>query len=138
MHWLIRPWRQMLDFNGRATRREFWLFHLQTFVLIVLYVVLVGEMVRGSGSAVLGVLLTLLQLVPLAVILVASLSVAVRRLHDHDKSGWFYLLTFVPLIGWLFFLFMMLTPGTNGENSYGYDPRDGDQAAAEDVAAVFS
>jgi uncharacterized membrane protein YhaH (DUF805 family) len=138
MHWLIRPWRQMLDFNGRATRREFWLFHLQTFVLIVLYVVLVGEMVRGSGSAVLGVLLTLLQLVPLAVIVVASLSVAVRRLHDHDKSGWFYLLTFVPLIGWLFFLFMMLTPGTNGENSYGYDPRDGDQPPAEDVAAVFS
>ncbi|HEX5183359.1 MAG TPA: type II toxin-antitoxin system prevent-host-death family antitoxin [Allosphingosinicella sp.] len=61
------------------------------------------------------------------VLVVAHLAVAVRRLHDHDKTGRFYLLAFVPLIGWLFALFMMLTPGTEGENSYGCDPCYGDE-----------
>lgn len=138
MRWLIRPWRQALDFNGRATRREFWLFHLQIFVLIYGSAMVLGAAVAITGSGMVAALLSLAELVILVVILIAGLSVATRRLHDHDKTGWFYLLALVPFVGWLFFLIMMLTPGTNGENSYGYDPRDGDQRSDDQIAAVFS
>lgn len=71
-------------------------------------------------------------------LVIASLAAGVRRLHDHDKTGWLFLLSLVPLIGWIFFLIMTLTPGTKGENSYGYDPREGDFLSAEEVASVFS
>ena len=70
--------------------------------------------------------------------ILAQLAAGVRRIHDHDKTGWFILLGMVPLVGWIFFLIMMLTPGTPGENSYGYDPREGDRPSLEEVAGVFS
>ena len=138
MLWIIRPWRRALDVSGRATRREFWLFHLQIFVVIFGFA-FVSSMARALfHSEVVGAFIAIPELLLVLVMVVAGLSLAIRRLHDHDKSGWFYLLAFVPLIGWIFFLIMMLTPGTPGENSYGYDPRDGDDAPVEDVAAVFS
>jgi uncharacterized membrane protein YhaH (DUF805 family) len=70
--------------------------------------------------------------------ILAQLAAGVRRIHDHDKTGWFILLALVPLIGWIFFLIMMLTPGTPGENSYGYDPCEGDRPSPDEVAEVFS
>ena len=138
MYWLIRPWRRALDFSGRATRREFWLFHLQIFVLIFAYALTVGAVHAIFASETLGALLVIPELLLLLVVIVVSWSVAVRRLHDHDKTGWFYLLAFVPFIGWIFFLIMMLTPGTPGENGYGFDPREGDRPSAQEVASVFS
>ena len=69
---------------------------------------------------------------------IATISAGVRRIHDHDKTGWLLLLSFVPLFGWIFLLIMTLTPGTRGENSYGYDPREGDAPSADEMAAIFS
>jgi uncharacterized membrane protein YhaH (DUF805 family) len=138
-YWLVRPWRQTFDFSGRATRREYWLFIAQLYAVLVLAVIglgaLVGEATFGmseSGAAGMGlgaILLSLLVFIP-------YLSASVRRLHDHDKSGWLFLLSMVPLIGWIFYLIMMLTPGTPGENGYGPDPRD--RLGAADMAGVFS
>ena len=135
---LTRPWRRCLDFKGRSTRREFWLFYLQS-ILVIIAAGLLAEIAKalGASEAIIGFMTIPFVLIVLFMIL-AQLAAGVRRIHDHDKTGWFILLGMVPLVGWIFFLIMMLTPGTPGENSYGYDPREGDRPSLEDVAGVFS
>jgi uncharacterized membrane protein YhaH (DUF805 family) len=140
LYWVLRPWRQTFDFSGRATRREYWLFIVQLYLALVLAVIGLGAVAgaagagtgeRGAAGIGLGVILLFL------VAFIPYLSASVRRLHDHDKSGWLFLLSMVPLVGWIFYLIMMLTPGTPGENGYGPDPRD-PLGSAEDMAGVFS
>lgn len=135
--WVFRPWRQAFKFDGRATRREYWLFYVQlaiVFTGLILAASALTDWGRGPmAGAVMAVLIGFYFYT-----FVAIVSASVRRLHDHDKSGWLYLLSLVPLIGWIFFLIMMLTPGTPGENSYGPDPRAGDRLSAADVGKVFS
>jgi uncharacterized membrane protein YhaH (DUF805 family) len=138
MYWVLRPWRQMFDFSGRATRREYWLFQAQMLGLYFGFLLLTGMMATRLESAMAGGLLAAMMLVFFLFYFIGSLSAGVRRLHDHDKTGWLFLLSAVPLIGWIFYLIMTLTPGTPGENSYGYDPRDGDKPSADEVAAIFS
>ena len=139
LYWVVRPWRQTFDFSGRATRREYWMFIVQLYLVLVLAIVGLGALAGTagartdeSGMAGLGLGVILLFLIAF----IPYLSASIRRLHDHDKSGWLYLLAMVPLVGWIFYLIMMLTPGTPGENSYGPDPRD--RLGAEDMAGVFS
>ena len=86
----------------------------------------------GATGAILGGAFLILYLFAF----IATLSASVRRLHDHDKSGWFYLVSMFPFFGWIFFLFMMFTPGDEEENSYGPNPRYGDQRA--NPAEVFA
>ena len=52
-----------------------------------------------------------------------SLSVVVRRLHDVGKSGWFYLIIFIPLVGFIWMLVLLVSDGNKGENKYGADPK---------------
>lgn len=79
---------------------------------------------------------------PMIVFLIASiipsLALTVRRLHDQDKSGWFLLLMFIPAVGWIFWLIIAFWSGTDGENAFGYDPREGDVREPDDLARVFS
>lgn len=138
MRWVTRPWRQAFSFSGRATRREYWLFQAQLFALYIGTIALLGAVVEESASDAVTAILAMVVLLIMLFFIVAALAAGVRRVHDHDKSGWLFLLSFVPLIGWIFFLIMTLTPGTKGENSYGYDPREGDFLSAEEVASVFS
>ena len=135
---LTRPWRRCLDFKGRSTRREFWLFYLQS-ILVIIAAGMLAEIAKalGASEAIIGFMTIPFVLIVLFMIL-AQLAAGVRRIHDHDKTGWFILLGMVPLVGWIFFLIMMLTPGTPGENSYGYDPREGERPSLEEVAGVFS
>jgi uncharacterized membrane protein YhaH (DUF805 family) len=138
MRWVTRPWRQAFNFTGRATRREYWLFQVQILVLYVGLVVAMGVAAEGSGSDAADAAMAAATLLLICLFTIVALAAGVRRVHDHDKTGWLFLLSFIPLIGWVFFLIMMLTPGTKGENSYGYDPREGDHLSPEEVASVFS
>ncbi|HEX6376262.1 MAG TPA: DUF805 domain-containing protein [Allosphingosinicella sp.] len=138
MHWVFRPWRQSFNFSGRATRREYWLFQVQLVAAYIALMFLTGMLIELFHSIVINGAMAVVLVLFMAFILVASMSAGVRRVHDHDKTGWLFLLSFIPLAGWIFFLIMTLTPGTAGENSYGYDPREGDQPSADEVAAVFS
>lgn len=135
--WIFRPWRQAFKFDGRVTRREYWLFYVQLAIVFTALIVTASALTdvgRGPlGGAVMAVLIGFYFYT-----FVATVTASVRRLHDHDKSGWFYLLAMIPLIGWIFFLIMMLTPGTPGDNNYGPDPREGERLAAEDFGKVFS
>ena len=136
--WVLRPWREAFKFSGRATRREYWLFSLQVALLFGLMLLIAAAWGGTDPTGATAVILAGAFLLFYLFTFVATLSASVRRLHDHDKSGWFYLLSLVPLIGWIFFLIMMLTPGTRGTNSYGRDPREGDAADVGELEQVFS
>jgi uncharacterized membrane protein YhaH (DUF805 family) len=135
MRWVTRPWRHAFDFSGRATRREYWLFVAQTYALI--FVLFLGASLFEDSATTAPFVLVVVT-IPCLFIFIALLSAAVRRLHDHDKSGWMILIAAFPFVGWIFYLIMMLTPPTPGENGYGHDPRQGDHATSDALAGVFS
>ncbi len=139
LYWIARPWRQMFNFRGRATRREYWLFlpllYFGWTVMVTLVTMVV--VIADGGDELLDYFVVPFSLVSLGLCLIPYLSASVRRLHDHDKTGWLFLLVLVPLVGWIFYLIMMLTPGTGGENGYGSDPRRRG-FSADDAVAVFS
>ena len=115
----FQPFTKYADFSGRARRWEYWLFHL--IEVVVLYVSIFFDKLIGLYGVV-GEVGPLSALFCLAV-LVPHLAVAVRRLHDTDRSGWWLLIIFVPVIGviWLFFIYCL--KGTSGANRFGRDPR---------------
>lgn len=142
MEWMILPFKRYADFQGRSRRMEYWMFAL--FNLIVVTVLMVIAMAMGAGmstlsdtsdpTAALGMLTggvgLFIGIYGLAVI-IPSIAVAVRRLHDRDMSGWWYLgivvASFIPFVGFvaaIAFLVLMLLPGTPGPNRYGPDPKD--------------
>lgn len=112
--------KQYADFNGRARRKEYWMFVLFNMIFAMVAVVLdniLGITMAGIGYG------PLYGLYLLAVIL-PSIAVGVRRLHDIGKSGWMMLISFIPFVGgiWLFVLFV--TEGNLGENEYGANPKE--------------
>lgn len=125
MSLMFEPLRKYAQFSGRARRSEFWLFGLFIFVVEVVYVVLLrllgGFNPEGRSGAALA-LMGLFSLTFLGVI-VPSIAVAFRRLHDTDRSAWWLLIGFIPGIGGLVLLVFYLLPGTNGPNKFGPDPK---------------
>jgi uncharacterized membrane protein YhaH (DUF805 family) len=99
------------EFSGRAPRSEFWFFWLFSIIAD-----LVGEVIdKARGTIIVGVIIALVLLLP-------TIAVSVRRLHDIDRTGWWYLLVFVPIIGWIVLLVWYCTRGSVGPNRYGPDP----------------
>ena len=92
-------------FDGRAPRSEYWFFHLFAFLVTL----------AGIFTAFFIFLIILGLLLP-------SLAVNVRRLHDIDKSGWFLFIACIPLIGPIILLIWHCQRGTYGENRFGPDP----------------
>ncbi len=144
MEWMILPLKRYADFEGRSRRLEYWMFQLFIWIVICVLVGLAfllggpGSFDPESGGREPGPLFWL----PMAVfgifflaIIVPSLAVTVRRLHDRDMSGWFYLISFIPYIGPLILFVMTVLPGTPGENRYGEDPLDPNP---RDLDRVFS
>ena len=113
IEWYLKVVRDnYANFSGRARRSEYWYFIL--FNLIV--GIVLGIIDYIIGFEILGNLYSLAMLIP-------SLAVSVRRLHDVGKSGWFYLLVLLPIIGWIWLLVLFATEGDNGTNEYGADPK---------------
>lgn len=102
--------------EGRARRSEYWWFALfnglGTFLAGLIDSLVLGF--HGDFSP-------LSSLFGLA-LLIPSITVAIRRLHDRDMSGWWFLLVFLPFVGWLALLVLYCLPGTEGTNRFGPDP----------------
>jgi uncharacterized membrane protein YhaH (DUF805 family) len=131
MNWYLKVLKQYVDFSGRARRKEYWMFTLFNVIIMVVLSAVDG-LVFGSGSFAgntdpgsvsasvnLGVLTTIYVLA----VLLPSLAVSVRRLHDTDRSGWWLLILLVPLIGAIVFLVFMLLDSQPGENRHGPSPK---------------
>jgi uncharacterized membrane protein YhaH (DUF805 family) len=123
MEAMFRPLERYADFSGRASRTEFWMFNLLQIFIIIGMAIFFGLFVavnRGDESQGNAIFVGVFMLVAYALIFfVPSLAVTVRRLHDQDKSGWFYLFSFIPYIGGLVIFVFMLLPGSDGTNQYG-------------------
>ena len=113
-------------FTGRAPRSEYWYFTLFS-VLATIAVNIIDAVILGRSF---GSMLTLGNLLWLA-LLPPTISVTVRRLHDLDKSGWWWWIWMIPFIGWIIFLVWMVTKGSEGNNSFGTDPFNGFEEVEE-------
>ncbi len=110
------------NFSGRARRREYWLFCLATVIIGVIFGIL-SEVSVASGSGVFYGIVNFLIIVVNLALLIPSLAVLCRRLHDTGRSGLWILLIFVPIIGPIVLLVFSLLNGAHGDNKYGADPK---------------
>jgi uncharacterized membrane protein YhaH (DUF805 family) len=108
--WYIKVLKEYANFNGRATRSEFWYF-----TLVNIFVSLIFSVIGASiGFPFLSMIYSLVVLLP-------SIAVATRRLHDIGKSGWWQLLGFIPIIGWIVLIIWYATESKE-DNQYGKKP----------------
>lgn len=114
MEWFLKVVKNYAGFSGRAQRKEYWMFILFYMVFSVLAGIVDG--VIGTP----GVLQGLLGLG----LIVPSLAVLIRRLHDVGKSGWFSLVSIIPLVGPIWLIILLAKDGDPGSNAYGENPKE--------------
>ncbi len=114
----INAFKHYADFDGRASRREYWGYMLFEYIIcIVLFIALVISAYQ-EGTAPIAITCILLFGWSVAVF-IPTLAVSVRRLHDIGKSGKWFFIGFVPFVGAIYFLILMCTEGDKGQNTYG-------------------
>jgi uncharacterized membrane protein YhaH (DUF805 family) len=120
MSWYLNALKKYATFSGRARRKEYWIFVLVTFLftIVALFIdgLLLGTTGQETGYGLVYGLFTLAMLLP-------SLSVLVRRLHDVGKSGWWIFISLVPFIGGIWLLVLLLSDSQPTENQYGLNPK---------------
>lgn len=111
MEFYIDALKKYADFSGRARRKEYWMFILCNLIISIA----LGIVDEVLGTAILSLVYALAMIVP-------SISVAARRLHDTGRSGWWQLISLVPLIG-IIVLIVFLAQAGGEENDYGVNPK---------------
>jgi uncharacterized membrane protein YhaH (DUF805 family) len=145
----IRSWGDPFDFKGRSTRTEYGLYHLVAIALFVtLETIFIGIDIGLSGptgashdnpvAMIVRLLGGLTFIVGLPLLYIAHVAISIRRLHDHGEPGIKFLLTFIPLIGMIFWVMMVFTRGDSFENDYGPDPRQPEAGGGNELGGVFS
>ena len=119
MNWYIKVLKQYADFNGRARRMEYWMYVL--FNVMVAFILLIIDNIIGIAFD--NIEYGPLYLLYCLAIVIPSLAVAVRRLHDSGRSGWWILISFIPLIGGIWLLVLLLMDSDPGDNEYGPNPK---------------
>jgi len=119
MNWYLKVLNQYADFSGRARRKEYWMFTLVNAMIAIIAMVI--DNVLGMADETIGCgplygLYTLAMFIP-------ALAVAVRRLHDIGKSGWMLLISFLPFIGAIWLIVLLVKDSNSGENKYGPSPK---------------
>ena len=105
---------KFFSFEGRLNRQPY----IQSILVIWVVSALSTWMVQSSSSMLVALLTGIISIA----MAVAAISLGVRRLHDLDKSGWWLLISIIPLVGFLFQLYLLFAKGTEGYNSFGEDP----------------
>ncbi|KIA80956.1 membrane protein [Chromobacterium piscinae] len=116
MHWYFSVLSKYAVFSGRARRQEYWCFAL-TNLIISLMLLVIQHRVLGSQSQWLTNIYSLALLLP-------SLAVSMRRLHDIGRSGWWMWIMFIPVVGVLILLVFHCQDSQAGSNQYGPSPKD--------------
>lgn len=140
MQWMIGPLKKYADFGGRASRTEFW-----GFMLLVTLLTVAAHYADGTGGRDVTVALNMgmIELSVTLILLLPSITVGVRRLHDSGKSGWWMMLVYLPWLatlaagtdqalliaasgafvaGGVAWIVLLLLPGEPGENAFGPPP----------------
>lgn len=107
------------SWNGRASRKEFWMFNLITLILYI--ACFIALLVNENNELIFGIF-SLILLLLIILTFIQSFTLSIRRLHDTNKSGWWLLIQLIPYIGsFILFIFYCLK-GNKGDNSFGADP----------------
>ena len=112
MDWYIKVIKNCSVLEGRASRQEYWMFFLFSFIVsfCIVIVELILESITKTNQSVLSNIYSLAMLAP-------SISVAIRRMHDTNRSGWW---SIVPIMS----LVYLIEAGHPGENKYGRNPNE--------------
>ncbi|MFD1886661.1 DUF805 domain-containing protein [Paenibacillus wenxiniae] len=113
MSWYLKVLKDYVNFQGRARRKEYWMYTLISIPIVLILLWL--ESLIGLNGVLTG-------LYSLAVFL-PGLGVVVRRLHDTDRSGWWVLIALAPFVGPIILLVFMCLEGNPGDNRFGSDPK---------------
>lgn len=108
MEWYLTVLKRYSDFSGRSRRKEYWMF--------ILINALVGFVI-GIVDGLLGTLI--LTGIYYLVVLLPTVAVSIRRLHDTGRPGWWILVSFVPIVGWIAIVYLTVQDSDVGENAYG-------------------
>ncbi len=119
MDWYIQAWKQFGDFSGRSQRSAYWYFLLFNMVIAFALSFLDGFL-GLAGDLGIGPLYGLYFLA----VLIPGLAVSIRRLHDTGRTGWWYLMIFVPFFGAIVLLVFFCQDSQPGDNQYGPNPKE--------------
>jgi uncharacterized membrane protein YhaH (DUF805 family) len=117
---MFEPYKRYFDFQGRSSRKEYWMFYLLFVIVSVVASVLMAA--TGSPDGMVSMLVMALLGIFVLGSFIPSLAVSFRRLHDTDRSAWWLLIALLPFIGGLVLLVFNVLPGTPGDNRYGPSP----------------
>ena len=119
MNYYVDVLKKYAVFDGRARRKEYWYFFLFNIIITIVLVIIdgsTGTLNPEAGIGLLGGIYALAVLLP-------AIAVAVRRLHDTDRSGWWLLISLIPLIGAIVLIVFLATDSNPGNNQYGVNPK---------------
>ena len=126
MNYYLDVLKKYADFNGRARRKEYWMFLLCNAIVSVVLWIVMGMMISSiEGIGTMAIVMSIYG----AAMFLPTLALTVRRLHDIGKSGAWYFIQLVPFIGNIWMFILMITEGQPTENIYGGNPKAIDMAA---------
>ena len=127
MNYYVHVLKNYATFTGRARRKEYWMFFLFNMIFLIIAAVidhLLGTCFKiNIGDYPQALPYGYVYMAYALAVFIPGLAVAVRRLHDVGKSGWFMLIALIPIIGGIWLLVLVCTAGTVGPNDYGPDPK---------------
>jgi uncharacterized membrane protein YhaH (DUF805 family) len=119
MNWYLEVLKKYAVFDGRAQRAEYWYFFLFSMIISLVFVVIdiaTGSFNEKSGFGLLSGIYTLAVIIP-------TIAVGVRRLHDTNRSGWWILIGLIPIIGFIVLIVFFVIDSDQGDNQYGSNPK---------------
>jgi uncharacterized membrane protein YhaH (DUF805 family) len=117
MNYWAECWKKYAVFSGRARRKEYWMFVLINVLIGLAIGVVLGIVGAAQAADGLSTLYSLAAFLP-------GLAVTCRRLHDTGRSGWWFLLVFLPIVGSIVLIVFLCLDGQPGENAYGPNPKE--------------
>lgn len=130
MKWYIKVLKQYTDFEGRARRKEYWMFTLVNFLIMMALQALLFMAAGMNPESTLGLFLSGILGIYALGVFIPSLAVTVRRLHDTNRSGWWIFISLIPVIGAIVLLVFLVQDSQPGTNQYGENPKGMDTAVA--------
>ena len=131
MSWFVLAWQRATDFSGRSRRKEYWFFNLFNgivFLFLFLFAIPLGAQQKPSPIP------FALMFAYSLLVFVPALAVTIRRLHDVGKSGWWYFIGFIPLIGGIILFVFTLLDSEPYANQWGLDPKASERTLAPPYA----
>lgn len=120
MNWYLTVLKKYAVFSGRARRKEYWMFMLFNMIFALAAIVLDNVIGIDFKPTTYGPI----YLIYVLAVLLPHLAVLVRRLHDVGKSGWYFFIALIPIVGAILLLIKLCTDGIPGQNKYGLNPKE--------------